>query len=227
MKTKWGALVVDGRGKIGGHVASKNRAGSYFRTKVTPANPQTTAQLLIRNRLARFSRQWRNLTGAQVKAWNGATSNFSKTDIFGDKKSPTGFNLFQMLNSNLTNAGADPILVPPLPKGVPEEEMLILTATKTGNKVSFTMTGQVPANSSLQVWATPQLSKGISFVKSEYRQIDILHAGEESPIDVSAAYSQKFGALTAGLKLYVKVNFIDTTTGMVSLPQERSIIIAG
>ena len=30
MKMKWGALVVDGRGKIGGQVASKNRAGAYL-----------------------------------------------------------------------------------------------------------------------------------------------------------------------------------------------------
>jgi len=37
MKTLFGAIVVDGRGKLGGHVASKNRHGSYFRTKVSPS----------------------------------------------------------------------------------------------------------------------------------------------------------------------------------------------
>ena len=36
MKTKFGAIIVAGSGKINGFVASKNRAGAYLRTKVTP-----------------------------------------------------------------------------------------------------------------------------------------------------------------------------------------------
>ena len=39
MKIKFGSEVVDGRGKIGGHVYSKNKGGAYKRTKVTPSNP--------------------------------------------------------------------------------------------------------------------------------------------------------------------------------------------
>ena len=72
MKILWGALVVDGRRKIGGQVASKNRGGAYMRNKVTPVNPQTAAQTAIRNRLAGLSQAWRALTAAQRAAWNGA-----------------------------------------------------------------------------------------------------------------------------------------------------------
>jgi hypothetical protein len=100
MKTKFGAIIVDGRNKIGGHVASKNRAGSYLRTKVTPTNPGTTYQVNVRNRLAGISTAWRALTEAQRKAWNVAVSNYARTDIFGDLKNPSGFNLHQQLNNN-------------------------------------------------------------------------------------------------------------------------------
>lgn len=48
MKIKWGMMMTDGRGKLGGQVASKNRAGAYVRTKVTPVNPRTTQQQAIR-----------------------------------------------------------------------------------------------------------------------------------------------------------------------------------
>ena len=58
MKIKWGALMVDGRGKIGGQVASKNRAGAYMRNKVTPVNQQTSYQLTVRNRLSYYSQNW-------------------------------------------------------------------------------------------------------------------------------------------------------------------------
>jgi len=86
MKIKFGALVVDGRGKIGGHVASKNRGGAYLRTKVTPVNPQTSFQNAVRNRLTAFAQAWRGLAASQRAAWNSSVSDFSKTDIFGDIK---------------------------------------------------------------------------------------------------------------------------------------------
>ena len=58
MKLKFGAIVTDGRGKIGGHVASKNRSGAYLRTKVTPSNPNTVAQVQVRSILASLSQSW-------------------------------------------------------------------------------------------------------------------------------------------------------------------------
>ena len=103
MKIKFGALVVAGRGKIGGHVASRNRAGAYLRTKVTPVNPATVYQVAVRNRLAGISTDWRGLTAAQRTAWNAAVSDYAKTDIFGDIRNPSGFNLHQKLNNNLVN----------------------------------------------------------------------------------------------------------------------------
>lgn len=66
MKLNWSGFgAVDGRGKIGGHVASKNRSGAYARIKVTPVNPQTTFQQVARNLLTSLSQGWRALTQAQ------------------------------------------------------------------------------------------------------------------------------------------------------------------
>ena len=55
MKIKFGAIVVDGRNKIGGHVMSKNRAGAYMRTKVSPVNPRSLDQMSVRSRLSAIS----------------------------------------------------------------------------------------------------------------------------------------------------------------------------
>src|SRR5690606_18792227 len=108
MKMKWGALVVDGRNKIGGQVASKNRGGSYLRTKVTPANPQTVAQSIVRSIFTVLSQAWRTLTQAQRNAWNAAVTDWQRTDIFGDIKSPSGFTLYMRLNQNLSLIGESP-----------------------------------------------------------------------------------------------------------------------
>ena len=101
MKAKFGAIVVDGRGKIGGHVASKNRSGSYFRTKVTPVNPQSARQSAVRATLSSFSASWRGLNQNRRDAWNSAVGSFTKTNVFGDTVTPTGKNLYTALNANL------------------------------------------------------------------------------------------------------------------------------
>ena len=85
MKLKFGALVVDGSGKIGGQVVSSNRGGKYLRTKVTPSNPSTVAQQNARALLSSLSTQWADLTEAQRLSFNSAVSNFATTDIFGVK----------------------------------------------------------------------------------------------------------------------------------------------
>lgn len=82
MKIKWGALVVDGRGKIGGQVASKNGAGAYMKNKVTPANPQTADQTSARALFGVISAGWSSLTAAQIAAWNGAVADWTSTNIF-------------------------------------------------------------------------------------------------------------------------------------------------
>ena len=74
MKTKFGAVIVAGSGKVGGHVASHNRGGAYLRTKVTPVNPNTSYQAGVRNRLATIATSWKGLTAAQRLNWNGAVS---------------------------------------------------------------------------------------------------------------------------------------------------------
>ena len=64
-KIKFGMMMTDASGKLGGQVFSKNRGGSYVRTKVTPTNPQSTAQMSIRGIFASISSRWSSLTEAQ------------------------------------------------------------------------------------------------------------------------------------------------------------------
>jgi hypothetical protein len=228
MKAKFGAIVVDGRGKIGGHVASKNRAGSYFRTKVSPVNPQTGFQLGVRNRFTGLSQGWRGLTQEQRDAWNGAVSDYARTDIFGDLRQPTGFNLYQRLNNNLINVGESAISTPPLPESVGEVVATGLTAEDgtVAESLSLTLAGAVPANTAVKVYATAPQSAGRSFVKSQYRQIDVLNTGSASPVDLLSAYQAKFGSTgSAGQKIFVKLEAVNTNTGQVGTPSEVSAIV--
>lgn len=115
-KVKFGMMAVDMRNKLGGQVFSKNRGGAYIRTKVTPANAQTSFQTAVRAILTFFAQSFRTLTAAQILAWNNAVSDFTGTDIFGDVRTPSGINLYIRLNANLAKVGEPAISDPPLPK---------------------------------------------------------------------------------------------------------------
>jgi hypothetical protein len=225
MKAKFGAIVVAGSGKIGGHVLSRNRYGAYMRTKVTPVNPSTTAQVAVRNRLGSLSSAWRSLTPAQRAAWNGAVLDFKRTDVFGDIKSPSGFNLFQRLNNNIVTVGGAQINTPPAVGEAAQVLIGAFVATFTLTVLTLALSGAVPAGSEVKVFMTPMLSPGIDFVKSEYRITEIVANGTASPLNLAAAYATKFGALVAGQKVFVKIVFTDPLTGIESLPQEASAIV--
>jgi len=228
MKIKWGALMVDGRGKIGGQVASKNRAGAYMRNKVTPVNQQTSYQLTVRNRLSYYSQNWRGLTQAQRDAWVAAVSDFQRTDIFGDLRSPTGFNLYQRLNNNLEQVGQAAITSPPLAGSVGQVVTNSLTAEDgtVAESLSLALAAAVPANTAIKIFATAPQSAGKNFVKSEYRLIGSKGNGEATPIDLLALYQAKYGSTGAvGQKIFVKVVAVNETTGQTGTPSEVSTLV--
>lgn len=226
MKIKWGALVVDGRGKIGGQVASKNRSGSYMRNKVTPVNPATLAQTVVRSQLAALATGWRALTAAQRASWIGAVEGFSKTDIFGDIKNPSGFNLYCRINMNLNLVNTATLSTAPAPTDVPVEYLALATVdVGVGDDISLTLTDQVPVGVKMVVSATPSLSAGINFVKSEFRKIEVIDAETATPVDVKTTYEARFGTPTVGSKVFFEVKFVNTTTGQASPSQTVSAIV--
>jgi hypothetical protein len=222
MKAKFGMIVVDGRGKLGGHVLSKNRGGAYARTKVTPVNPQTSFQLAARNLLASLSQGWRSLTQAQRDAWNAAVQSFQKTDVFGDLRTPTGKNLYLALSANLDTVGQAPLTDPPVPRGAEGIVAGALVMTNGGAKtIAHNVTA---ADMPVQVWATPGVSAGKEFLKNDYRLISTLAGAATSPSDISTAYEARFGEPPIGTRVGVKLVAVNDGTGERSSPSEATTI---
>jgi hypothetical protein len=208
MKIKFGAIVTDGRGKLGGHVAAKNRSGNYLRTKVTPVNPQTSYQQAQRAALGTLSSGWSGLTDAQRNAWNAAVDDFQKTDIFGDLKSPSGKNLYTGLNRNLLNAGQSIIDTPPSPATIPNVVIDSAEYSTAGGTLNIDTTG-VASGAFVQVWATPALSAGTSFVKNRLRLLETVAGGSDATIDAATSYEARFGTPVSGQNYYVGIRVIN------------------
>lgn len=223
MKVKWSGIgAVEGRGKINGSVASRNRAGAYFRVKVSGVNPQTSFQQASRNLLTSFSQAWRSLTQAQRNAWDAAVADFARTDIFGDLRNPTGKNLYSGLNVNLANAGQTAITDPPLPAGGGQVMAGAVVMTNGGAKtVAHT---EDTAGHTVLVFATPGVSPGKSFLKNDYRLISTFTGGAASPANIATAYQARFGEPAVGTKVGVRLVSVNDNTGETSVASESQTI---
>ena len=141
-----GIAGVDMRNKLNGSVFSKNRGGAYVRTKVTPVNPQSTAQQNARNRLSTQSQNWRGETESARQSWIDASPNFPYTDIFGNSKTLSGFQLYVKFNSNLSYIGEAAISTAPAAVAIPSLAITALVADDSANTVIITATTPVPAD---------------------------------------------------------------------------------
>lgn len=88
-------IISRGSGSIGGLVASHNSGGNYFRARVTPVNPNTPAQALVRGIMAMLSNRWVNvLTQVQRDAWELYAVNVPLSGPLGDTRNVGGIGMY-------------------------------------------------------------------------------------------------------------------------------------
>lgn len=214
MKSKLSPLVEELRGKFGQSVAATGRGGSYFRARVIPFNPKSDSQLAARSRLTTYSQAWAGLTENQRTQWNDAVDSWKNTDVFGVKLTPSGFNLYVALNSNLSVIGGTPLTVPPAIVAVPTVTVPVVTQVHSGATVFDVAEATVPAGCDLILEATEPMSQGRNSAGSKYRIITVINGGTSMPFTATTVYATKFGGPgLAGQKVFMRVTPIENTTG--------------
>jgi hypothetical protein len=208
MKVKFGAIVVDGRGKLGGHVFAKNRGGNYMRTKVTPVNPQTARQTAVRSLFGAIASAWSSLTQTQRDSFGGLVEAYSSTNIFGDIKSPSAIALHQKLNFNLGNSGQAQITTALAPIAVPNSAVTD-AEYEVGSTAFFVNYAGDTTGSKVLIFATTSLSQGTKFVKDKLRQIGVVDGSASGDYDAYALYNAKFGVPAIGANIYVGVKTVN------------------
>lgn len=207
-KIKFGMMMTDASGKLGGQVFSKNRGGSYVRTKVTPLNPRTTAQSNVRGIFAAISSDWSSISESDRASFNGFVNDYARTDVFGDLRNPSGKALFQRLNQNLAISEQAGIAVCPPPIAVPFSNTRSAVGDVSNTELNVTTDGNTDG-SKIVIWATPRLSQGTTFVKNKLRQLQVAEGGDAEIVEIWDAYTAKFGAPQVGDNIYIGVRVIN------------------
>ena len=207
-KIKFGAMMVDASGKLGGQVFAKNRGGAYIRTKTTPLNPQTSAQTAVRGVFASISSAWSGLTDDERNSFNNLVSNYARTDVFGDLRNPSGKQLYQRLNNNLAISGQPLLAVCGLPSEVPFADVSAVDIDVAAETAIARQNGDT-TGSKVVVWATPSLSSGTNFVKNKLRQLVVVNGSNAGNIDFWNAYTAKYGNPQVGANIFVGIRVIN------------------
>ena len=123
MLLKFGGIVSDARGSLGGTVFSRNKSGAYARQRTAPINPQSSRQSAIRAIMADVSQSWfDSLSGAQRSEWAVYASNVPAKNKLGESINLSGFNQYVKSNVAAMNASLAAVLDGPAIFTLPGED---------------------------------------------------------------------------------------------------------
>jgi len=220
-----GLIVGDIRGAAGNMKFNKNSSGNYIQTNVSPVNPNTVAQQLVRGRFGLASQSWEALTEGQRTLWNDGAQAWTNTNVFNQEIGYTGFALRTRLTRNrqeINEAQLDDFV---LPSAVDTFTALSVVADTTGATMLLTFSPAINPGTKAIVRATNPVSAGVSFVKSEFRKITVLDDLTLSPFDLAPFYIAVFGQLPpVGSKIFVDAKQIKVSNGQNSVPLKASDI---
>jgi hypothetical protein len=219
MKVDWSGIgIVGGSGKLGGSVVGRGRSGPFARIRVKPTNPRTNTQVSQRSKLSTRAQAWRGLTSTQIAAWNAAADSgeWPLKNSMGRTFQPTGSQLYNQLNLNLSKIGATAITTPPTKEALPAVLLGTLTAAAGTPALSVAFSGTLGTGYSLAVYAAPQTSPGISRPgRSKFRYLTTY--ASTTPANILSSYNTLFGTLVAGQKVFIYAEVVSETSGQTAL----------
>lgn len=229
-KIKFGALVSEIRGAIGGTVFARNGSGAYARKNTAPVNPQTSAQMAVRATLGTLSNEWKSLDNQE--SWNEAAQDWTALNVFGDALRYSGQQLFLKLNASRRafNPTATLLTAPPAQVTLTAGTTCVVSATfGSGNQV-VTVDSNVGASGDDRylVYASRPLSAGVTRISSAkpLALIGAIQLTAGTPVDISTMYNARFGNVdNTGSRIFVQLKKIRINTGQTLMGANGSNVV--
>jgi hypothetical protein len=237
-KVLYGPVVSDARGKIGGVVATKSRFGSIIRKKVSPVQPRTASVRAIRANFTANAKAWSGtLSAAARQTFIALAAVLTKAGKLGEKYTMTGAQLYQSIARNLHTIGLGPLTTAPSDMSVSDLGGCLLaevdpeTSPLSGPGITVDTVNPPAAGEYVLITGAAPEPAGRAFVgKSKYRVLLTGEPGAGSPaftlpVDISAAYTEKFGQMKAGQTIHLQVNNVNSANGAAGKPYPATITL--
>lgn len=201
-------------GSAKGVTAAKVRGRKYIRNRGYGGASRTSAQAAVKSIFKQLSQSWRNLTNAQILAWNALAQTQAGKSVLGTSSKISGANLYSRLNYWIVACGGQAIANPPALQGVEAPTEAVITLTPT--KFTFELEGEPEGveNLKLIVQASAPQSNGVTRAYSKAVQIGGPLEAVTEEYDLKKDYDEKHGAPNAASpKVFIKYFFVNTVTG--------------
>ena len=214
-------------GSAKGVTAAKVKSRKYIRNRGYGGNTRTEFQASVKSVFKQLSQAWKNLTNAQILAWNAAAGTAEARAVLGTKGKISGANLFMRLNYWVVYCGGQIMTAVPTLTGVPTPEDATVVLTPAA--MTFQL-ADIPAqheNLKLVIQASDPQGNGISKAYSKASAFDSPLDLTVEDIDIKAKYDAKNGAPSAGApKVFFKYFFVNTATGEKSGEKMLSAVLS-
>ena len=201
-------------GSAKGVTAAKVRGRKYIRNRGYGGAVRTAAQAAVKSVFKQLSQSWRNLTNAQILAWNALAQTQAGKSVLGTSSKISGANLYSRLNYWIVACGGQAIANPPALQGVEAPTEAVITLTPT--KFTFELEGEPEGveNLKLIVQASAPQSNGVTRAYSKAVQIGGPLEAVTEVYDLKKDYDEKHGVPNAASpKVFIKYFFVNTVTG--------------
>lgn len=221
---KYGAIITDMKGKIGGTTfqggfsgsVAKSTPGTRAGSKLTKAD---AGRIVNQNALiAELAAGWRNLTDEQRLTWRTGAPNYPFLNRFGASYTASGYQVYMSLNSQLKAPGITFLDTCPTPISVEPLPGLAYSMTAV-DAMDLTITSAIPANYRMGVWATRPFSFGNGPKASDYKLIRYWVAGDGTTNNLIDDWEHIYGSFPTSGIIYFKNQMISLLTGQVGVPQ--------
>jgi len=182
MKVKFGSIITEGHGRIGGTVVQGSPSGPILRIAVSTAKKKTLSSGTHQSMYTSIASKWRTLSDIQRKSFDVV----NKDDL-------DPFIFFLSLNLNLISSGYPAISEYTGKKSVFPDNSFQASFSAYDETFLISYLSNVPVGQAVKVFATPVMSSGVSNPRSAYRQIGIITSGDLYAIDLFSQYVQVFG----------------------------------
>lgn len=201
-------------GSAKGVTAAKTRGRKYLRNRGYGGSSNTSFQSSVKSIFKQLAQGWKNLTEAQIQAWNNLANSQAGRSVLGTSAKISGLNLYQRLNFWVVKCGGTAMSNPPTLAGVdaPAQASVVLSDS------AFTLTlSSIPSsvtNLKLVVMASKPQSAGISQAYDKASAFSAPMSVVSTAISLKTDYEAKNGVVTAAApKVFIKYFYVNTTTG--------------
>jgi hypothetical protein len=192
-------------GKLGLAVTWRGRNGLLRRTLVTPRNPRSGAQQVIRQSLSTQAAAYDQLTDSQQEAWIAAAAQIKSKASLGQSGPLTVLQLFTKVNCALLAIGEAPVSVPPAKRLLSPLPIDALEITNTAGVIALKLhTTDAPPEGTMLRACAPQNSGCRRAIG--YRALGTLGTPSNGYADITSAYTGRFGVPAVGKRVFVSVN---------------------